>query len=96
MIENLADLNRVILTLLVTFTKHEDLILNLYTNTLPFDTGFVPNNEENIIPVGHTFRLIAVNCGGFILKTPKRANCESVHVMPEVFKLAFKEVELDE
>ncbi len=81
---------------LVTFTKYEDLILNLYTNTLPLNTGATLSDKENTIPVGHTFGLIAVSCGGFILKTPKCANCESVHVMPEVFKIAFKEVDLDE
>jgi len=86
----------VVFNCLVTFTKHEDLILNLYTNTMPFDTGFSQKNEENIIPAGHTFGLIAANCAGFILKAPKRANCETIHVMPEVFKVAFKEVDLTE
>lgn len=70
--------------------------MNLYTNTLPFDTGYSHDSKENIIPAGHTFGLIAVSCGGFILKTPKRANCESVHVMPAIFEIAFKEVELGE
>ena len=78
------------MTLLVTFTKHEDLILNLYTNTLPFDTGYSPDNQETIIPAGSTFGLIAVNGGGFILKPPKIAKCENLHVMPDIFKVAFK------
>lgn len=54
------------------------------------------SNKEDIVPAGHTFGLIAVSCGGFILKAPKCANAEIVHVMPEIFKIAFKEVDLDE
>jgi hypothetical protein len=69
--------------------------LNLYTNTIPFDTGF-SKETTSIIPVGSTFGLISVNCGGFLLRPPKSAKEEVLHVMPEIFKLAFKEVELTE
>ena len=66
--------------------------MHLYTNTLPFDIGYSPDNKETIIPAGSTFGLVAVNCSGFILKPPKDAKCESVHVMIDIFKFAFKEV----
>ena len=69
--------------------------MNLYTNTMPFDTGFSPESTK-VIPVGATFGLIAVNCGGMLLKPPKNSGCEVLHVMPEIFKMAFKEVELGE
>lgn len=68
--------------------------LNLYTNTIPFDIGYGPENKTKLIPSGSTFALIAVNGGGFLLKPPKDANCEFIHVMPEIFNIAFKEVDL--
>ncbi len=70
--------------------------MNLYTNTIPFDIGYVAGDKDKIIHAGSTFALIAVNGGGFLLKPPKGANCEFVNVLPEIFKIAFKEVELGE
>ncbi len=93
---NNAEFTRHRVKRLVTFTKHEDLILNLYTNTIPFDTGYGPDNKVKLIPVGSTFAMIAVNGGGYLLKPPKSTGCEFIHVMPEIFNAAFKEVELTE
>ena len=67
--------------------------MNLYTNTLPFFASYSPDHKQIIIPVGSTFGLVAVNCCGFILKPPKSISGETEHVMPEIFKIAFKEVE---
>lgn len=68
--------------------------MNLYTNTIPFDICAVGKNS--IIPVGSTFALVAVNSFGFLLKPPKNTECEIVHVVVDVFNIAFKEVELGE
>lgn len=69
--------------------------MNLYTNTIPFDTGYGPDKKK-LIPVGSTFALAAVNGGGYLLIPPKSTGCEMIHVMPEIFNAAFKEVELTE
>ena len=68
--------------------------MNLYTNTIPFDICAVGKNS--IIPAGSTFALVAVNSFGFAKAAKKNTECEIVHVVADVFNIAFKEVELGE
>lgn len=68
--------------------------MTFYTNVIPviIDSGL---KEERSIPIGSTFSLVGVDGFGLRVKAPKSFGDGHLHIHAEIFKMAFKELDID-